>query len=262
MQKITVKNFSIKIMRKIKGFVMNVEENTMKNIENKEENMKEIIITNAKYSRVYVMIDNGHGNNTKGKGSPYGLNKVPPELYIKEWSYTREIAHKLKEALEADGFTNVYLITPEDEDVRLSERVKRINKLVAEAKTKGCKALSISIHLNAAGMGNKWTNATGWSAWTTKGVTISDRLATCLYDAAIDICKKHNQKVRFDHSDGDPDFEENFTMCKGPACAAVLTENFFQDGISDARFLLSEEGKQAIVEIHRRGIESYVNEIE
>ena len=42
----------------------------------------------------------------------------------------------------------------------------------------------ISIHVNAAGNGSKWMNATGWSAYTSIGKTAADKLADCLYDAA------------------------------------------------------------------------------
>ena len=40
----------------------------------------------------------------------------------------------------------------------------------------------------------KWMNATGWSCYTCKGQTESDRLADCLYNAADQILK--NQVIR------------------------------------------------------------------
>jgi N-acetylmuramoyl-L-alanine amidase len=46
----------------------------------------------------------------------------------------------------------------------------------------------LSVHVNAAGNGS-WMNATGWSAWTTKGQNNSDKLADCLYDAAEELLK-------------------------------------------------------------------------
>ena len=49
----------------------------------------------------------------------------------------------------------------------------------------------ISLHINAAGDGTKWINATGWSCYTCKGQTESDRLADCLYKAAEQILKNH-----------------------------------------------------------------------
>jgi len=68
-------------------------------------------------------------------------------------------------------------------------------------------------------------NATGWSAYTSVGITSSDKLAECLYNAA----KKNlsDKKLRTDYSDKDSDIESNFYILKHTLCPAVLTENFF-----------------------------------
>ena len=44
--------------------------------------------------------------------------------------------------------------------------------------------LLISIHCNTAGRGNCWLTARGWCAYTTRGNTRADALATSLYTAA------------------------------------------------------------------------------
>lgn len=44
-------------------------------------------------------------------------------------------------------------------------------------------------------------------------------------------------------------------------CPAVLTENFFQDSLSDVRYLRSEAGKQAIVDTHVEGITDFLKSI-
>lgn len=99
-------------------------------------------------------------------------------------------------------------------------------------------------------------NATGWSCYTTKGRTQSDSLATCLYESAIkNFPDKH---IRKDYSDGDADWEENFYVLHNTLCPAVLTENFFMDSLSDRDYLLSEVGKQAIVDTHVEGILEYL----
>jgi N-acetylmuramoyl-L-alanine amidase len=38
----------------------------------------------------------------------------------------------------------------------------------------------------------------------------------------------------------------------------VLTENFFYDNEDDCKFMLSDEGKDAIVELHVRSILEYI----
>ena len=160
-----------------------------------------------------VILDNGHGDETPGKCSP--------DLSLFEWKWNREFVQLLKDKLEAMGYT-VFVIVPEDNDIALTARAKRVNKICDQYGAGNC--ILISIHINAAGMGN-WMNATGWSAWTTKGKTNSDKLAECLCNACID----ENIKLRTDMSDGDKDYESNFTVIYLANCPAVLTENMFMD---------------------------------
>ena len=47
--------------------------------------------------------------------------------------------------------------------------------------------------------------ARGWSAYTTKGETKSDKYATILYEEAENLLPRFNMTVRKDMSDGDPD---------------------------------------------------------
>lgn len=219
-------------------------------------NKMDSIMKKTGRSKVLVCLDNGHGVDTKGKGSPWSLKKVKPELPFREYAYCREIVQRLNEALQEEGY-KTYIVTPEETDTTLLERGKRINLKCTEARSKGLHPISISIHNNAAGKGNKWIEAYGWSVWTTPGQNNSDKLAECLYQAAESILIPLGQKTRRDKSDGDNDYEANFAMCRIPTCPAVLTENMFQDCIKEVEFLLTEEGKNAIVEIHRKGIEDF-----
>jgi N-acetylmuramoyl-L-alanine amidase len=62
---------------------------------------------------------------------------------------------------------NVFIVTPEQTDISLKERVKRINKVVAQYGAGNC--IMISIHADAAGSAGKWMTARGWTAYTTRG---------------------------------------------------------------------------------------------
>jgi len=228
------------------------DDSNQKTYEINENNM-----TNQKIKNVIICLDNGHGEETPGKRSPWSACKVPPELPFREYEYCREIVSRLAKVLHEEGYP-VYIVTPETTDVTLAERGKRINNVVAEAKSKGMHTISISIHNNAAGNGKEWKKAYGWSVWTTRGQNNSDVLAQCLFDAAKEILTPLGQKTRHDVSDGDDDYEDNFAMCRMPKCPAVLTENMFQDCIDEVKFLLTEEGKNSIVEIHRKGIKRFV----
>ena len=193
-----------------------------------------------------ILIDNGHGIQTKGKRSPDGK--------FLEYAYTREIARQVVTELKNKGY-DAELLVPEEDDIPLSERVRRTNAhCQAFGKTN---VILISIHVNAAGDGSKWMNATGWSCYTCKGQTESDRLATCLYDAAIK--NFPDKRIRTDFSDADSDWEEGFYILRKSLCPAVLTENFFMDKLSDRDYLQSEVGKQAIVDTHIEGIAEYLS---
>ncbi len=192
-----------------------------------------------------ILIDNGHGRETAGKRSPDGR--------LLEWSYTREIARRVMADLQAQHYY-ASLLVPEDEDIPLDERCRRVNRVCSELGRRN--VCLVSIHVNAAGRGNKWYNATGWCCYTSKGQTEGDKLANCLCAAALQILPGH--RMRFDYSDGDPDQEANFTILHKTACAACLTENGFMDCKESMEFLLSDEGKQAIVDLHVQGIKEYV----
>lgn len=188
-----------------------------------------------------VLIDNGHGSNTPGKRSPDGR--------LREYAYTREIAARLEIELRKNGIA-VERIVKEEIDVPLTERCRRANMY------KASEAILVSIHCNAAGNGSSWMQARGWEAWTSVGKTKADKLATYLYEGAENCLS--GMKIRKDMSDGDPDKESGFYILKHTRCPVVLTENLFQDNREDVEFLLSEEGKQAIVTLHVWGIMKYL----
>ena len=199
-----------------------------------------------------ILIDNGHGLNTPGKRSPDGT--------FLEAIYNREIAKRIVAELQNKGY-DAELLVPEEEDISLKERVRRVN--AACSASSSCPAptghpnvILISIHVNAAGNGSKWMNATGWSCYTCKGQTESDKLADCLYQAAIK--NFPGKRIRTDYSDNDPDWEENFYLLRKTLCVAVLSENFFMDKHSDLEYLQSRAGKQYVVNTHVEGIIKYL----
>lgn len=193
-----------------------------------------------------IFIDNGHGLMTTGKRSPDGLFREP--------FYNREIARRVVSDLRDRGL-DAELLVPEDDDISLAERVRRVNAACFLLGKQN--VILISIHVNAAGNGSKWLNATGWSVYTCKGQTASDMLAECLCQAAIK--NFPGRRIRTDMSDGDMDWEEGFYILRKSLCVAVLTENFFMDSRSDLEYLQSRAGKQAIIDTHVEGIIEYLN---
>lgn len=189
-----------------------------------------------------ILIDNGHGIDTAGKRSPDGR--------LREYAYAREIALRLEKALKARGYDAERIVT-EENDIPLSERVKRANRIYAET---GKKAILVSIHCNAAGADGNWHDAHGWAAYVSQNASVKSKtLARCLIEAA----KDKGLKVR-EYSHQVPYWTQSLAMCRDTHCPAVLTENLFQDNKNDVDYLLSEAGKEAIMGLHVNGIIKYI----
>lgn len=213
-----------------------------------------------------ILIDNGHGVNTSGKKSP--------DKQLLEYKYNREIAIKLVAELKANGYDAERIVT-EETDISLVERCRRVNAICNKIGTDN--VILISVHVNAAGSGGVWRSAGGWCAYTTRGVTKSDAIATKLYEAAkvslaayaeaLEAGKKtglydsKQRPFRTDYQDGDADQEADFYIIKNTKCPAVLTENLFMDNKTDMAFLLSEAGRTAIVDLHVNGIINYIKSV-
>lgn len=186
-----------------------------------------------------ILIDNGHGKETPGKRSP--------DERLKEFAYTREIAERVVDGLQNEGIDAVRIVT-EENDVALSERVRRVNAF-------GKDTILISIHCNAMGSGADWMPAQGWSVFVGGNASMnSKRLARQLAQTAI----SKNVKVRRP-SPQDLYWTANLYICQRTNCPAVLVENFFQDNRKDVDFLLSEEGKQCVTDIMVEGVMGYMS---
>ncbi len=192
-----------------------------------------------------IFIDNGHGQFTAGKRSPDGQ--------FREYHYNRIVARRVTAKLKELG-CDAELLVPEDDDIPLKERCRRVN---AWSLLHGKKnAICVSIHFNAYGNGSEWTSPSGWSIFTSKGDTAADRLADCIAEAAK--VNLPTMKMRGDYSDGDIDYEEEFYLLKHTMSACVLSENGFITNEKECRWLMSEEAIEAIARTHVEGIREYL----
>ncbi len=213
-----------------------------------------------------VILGTAHGSNVPGKCSPDGK--------FREYRFSRDVIALLKPKLESLGYL-VFVDMPSDEvpspqNTELSLRCRYVNGICAKFGKDNC--VYVSIHVNAAGADGKWHLAGGWCCYTSNGRTKADTLAECFYDAAItnlhsyiaymdegkhrgEYTEKQNP-FRMDRSDGDRDLEADFYVLRHTNCAAVLTENLFQDNRADVEFLSSQAGKEAIAALHLDAIKS------
>lgn len=194
---------------------------------------------------IIIAIDNGHGSNTPGKCSP--------DKKLLEYKWAREIAKMLQEKLISLGFKSE-LITPEEQDISLKERVSRANTLYKESNKN---MILISIHVNAAKSSGEWQNANGWMVFVSNNASKKSKLlAQCLYKQAELKDLKGNRWIPEEKY-----WQQSLAICRDTNCPAVLTENLFMDNKEDVAFLLSKEGKEAIVDLHIKGILDYVNRL-
>ena len=195
--------------------------------------------------KVLVILDNGHGVNTKGKCSPDGR--------LREWAWTREFVRLLNNELRKRGIMT-HILVPEESDVSLSNRCLRANTVAKNYKAIGYDSILVSIHNNAASSDGKWHDASGFTVWVyTKASKNSRKLAKSLSKEADLLDLTGNRWI--------PEsgiFEANYYILKNTDMPAVLTENMFQDNKEDVDFLLSEAGKKKLLELHVNAILEYL----
>lgn len=192
-----------------------------------------------------VILDNGHGSNTPGKCSP--------DKELKEYAWCREVVKMISEELTKQGIKNTILV-PENEDISITTRVKRANAIHAKEKS-----ILISVHLNAAGNGSNWYSAKGWSVFCSKNASAnSKRLAAGLTDLAIMNKLTGNRSIPVDKYWTWSWAAADIGILKATNCPAVLTENLFMDNKEDKKFLMSDEGKKKLVDLHVQGIKKYL----
>ena len=193
------------------------------------------IITEEKHMIKKLLLVNAHGINTAGKRSPDGK--------FREYKWSREIVNALYHALLNQpefvaSKTQLMIINPDDKEMSNMEILRRCNLY-------GTDALTLPIHVNAAGNGTKWMNARGFSVWTTKGKTGSDPLAQICFDF---FAKEFGKEfvLRQDKVDGDSDWEENFTVIMSLGLA-FLIEVGFQDNQQDVAIIDTPGFKERLV---------------
>ena len=186
-----------------------------------------------------IILDNGHGMDTKGKRSPVWSDGSQ----LIEAEFNRDIVNRIARKLNMLAVPYAILVS-ELNDVPLEERCRRAN-MWHEAYDHD--SVLISVHANAGG-------GKGWEVFTSPGETKADEIATIIAEQAKAEFEPDGFKMRFDHTDGDPDKEADFYILKHTKCPAVLTENFFYDNEAECRFLMSEEGRERIANMHVKSI--------
>jgi N-acetylmuramoyl-L-alanine amidase len=188
-------------------------------------------------SHYYYLLDPGHGGvNSKGEytTAPAKMYTFEDGLVIYEGVSNRLTCKKLGAKLK--GARIDYFVVADDvQDTPLAERVRIADQLFKKNK----KCIYLSVHSNS-GKGK------GIEVFTSPGQTKSDKVADVFLSAYSQFLPQF--PIRKDVADGDWDKEENFYVLRKTDCPAILVENLFFDNRSEAEFLLSEAGQEAIAE--------------
>lgn len=191
-----------------------------------------------------ILLDPGHGTRK------YTAGKCAPDHSLYEGEWVREIVQRLHKALIELG-VDARILVPEDEDIALGTRVSRANAIMAKEPDK--KWLYISVHINAAGKGDRWYKASGWCVYVSRNASDeSKNLALTFYNLADEFGLKGDRSVPLERY-----WQANYKVLRETNMPAVLTENMFQDNKEDCQWLKSEEGKTTIVNLHLAAICKY-----
>lgn len=188
-------------------------------------------------SKTLVILDAGHGSIKNGVylTAPAKMHTFADGFIYYEGVGNRKILKLVQNGLTTLGI-DYATVSDEVEDNSLMERVKLANAIYKKNKN----SYLVSIHSNAGG-------GSGIEVFTSIGETKSDKIGDIF-------CHNYQQLLpqfpfRKDTYDGDDDKEANFYMISKTLCPAVLTENLFFDRRSEADFLSTTTGLQAIANV-------------
>lgn len=195
-------------------------------------------------SKLFVIIDNGHGKETPGKCSP--------DSFLREWSWNRYFALALSIRLNNLGIPNTLLV-PEEKDISLTERCQRANDIAKTIERQGMECILISIHVNAAKSDGNWHDASGWTVWVYNKASKKSRKLAHIFGQKAEAMNLTGNRYYPDNKY----FEANFKILRETSMPAVLCENMFMDNHNDVNFLMSEEGKKKLLELYQNSILLY-----
>lgn len=193
-------------------------------------------------SKYTWILDAGHGGVINGE---YVTNGKRSPIWSDGTQYfegvgNRNICNLLTNKLKEHNIKVVNIIGNIQKDISLQERCDLANRIYRDNKN----AIFVSMHSN--GFINE--NANGFSIYTSKGETKSDKIASIFYDKMIKSFPKH--KARKDYTDGDIDKEANFYVLKHTSCPAILIENFFMTNYKECKQLQKPKFVDRIVNSH------------
>ena len=203
-----------------------------------EETTPPVDTTPKHKARYMWCLDNGHGQQTKGKRSP----KFEDGKQFLEYEFNRDIVKRVIEQLDQVGVKYFNVVPEVDIDNFLEGRVARANNLDSTLPK-----IFLSIHSNAFGSSG-WETPSGIETWFYHGSRSGQALAGVFQKHLIDKLKWKNRKLK---SYPGP---KQFYVLRNTRMPAVLTENGFYTNKEEARQLLKDSVRQKIADAHVEAI--------
>lgn len=190
-------------------------------------------------NRYMWIIDNGHGESTPGKRSP----EFKDGSQLREYLFNRRVSAHLMELLDDARICYRNLVPELENDIPLSERVKRANEIETELPK-----ILISIHGNA--FGSDWTSPEGIETYHFTGSKTGKTLAQIFQDK---LTMETGWKDRGVKNSG-------FYILRHTSMPAILTENGFFTNKEECKKMMSDEWCQKIAKAHFNAIQEIERE--
>jgi len=199
--------------------------------------------------RFVVFVDAGHGGIddagqyvTSGKRAYHEGVELHQAGHYYEGYENRIIAEAYIEALTQAGINSVRVYHPV-RDTSLYDRTNLINSYLK----RGYYGFLLSFHSNAISSSNspeKLENTRGFSVYTTKGDTLSDKIAEVHFQHAVDTFTDWTLRTQ-KSVDNDSDYEENFQILRetdtpenSGRFGAILEEFGFHTSKNDCLYII------------------------
>lgn len=191
-----------------------------------------------------VLIDAGHG---------IGCPNASPDKKLVEWQFSRDMAERLHDALDALGIQSLRVIEG-DNNAPLKERAEVANALVRIWGKKNC-AL-VSLHADALGDGAHWYTARGASVRvslnaSTRSKILATNVTTNLEATGIYVRKPLPAQAYW---------EQNLAICRDTICPAILVECGFMTSQGDCEKLLRDDYRDKIAKSIAQALLEYYQE--
>jgi N-acetylmuramoyl-L-alanine amidase len=157
---------------------------------------------------------------------------------FREYLFNREVVTMMMSMLE-ELHLRAYQLVPEENDISLSARVARANKL---NKTNIC--VLVAVHSNAYGDGLRFTSPRGIESYYYESSEPGRRIAEVFQENLIQITGWRDRGVR----------RGNFQIIRESAMPAILTENGFYTNREQCEYLLDPAWRKRIAEAHVEAI--------